>query len=408
MNLIPAGLVALTLLAEALPDEVQSVVAGNNQFAFDMYRRLNEHDGNVFLSPYSITKTLAMTYTGARGDTAREMAATLHFPLDPNRHAHAFAATRKALNGKQTGIMPSVAGLLTSQHGVQLHLAASLWGQKGYVFEKTFLTLTQECYGAGLIEVDFHAPESARGAVNAWVDRETRHKIKDVLRPDSLNSNTRLLLVSAIYFKGDWLKQFPKSMTRDEPFRAGAGKQVPARMMNQTNVFGYFQTDDLQGLQLPYEGGKLAMLVLLPRKEEGLADLEKALTADRLAGWVNQLREQKVQASLPRFSATRTYSFADTLAALGMKKAFRSGEADFSGMNGGGESLWISAVEHRAFVDVNEEGTEAAAATGAAITTFGIESGPPVPVFRADHPFVFAIRDVQTGMILFLGRVVQP
>jgi serpin B len=408
MNLLPAGLWTLTLLAGTLPEEVQSVVTSNNQFAFDLCGQLRGQDGNVFLSPYSITKTLAMTYTGARGDTAREMARTLHFSLDPDRQARAFAAARKVLNGTQAGFAPNLAAVFGGKRGVQLHLAASLWGQQGYGFQKQFLAVNQECYGAGLQEIDFRAPEQARQTINAWAGQQTHRKIQELFPPDVLDINTRLVLASAIYFKGDWSKQFPKNATHDEPFRGTAGQQVQVQMMNQTDVFGYFETEDVQGLQLPYEGGNLAMLVLLPKKEEARADLEKTLTADRLADWISRLREQKVQVSLPKFTVTSTFSLADTLSALGMKKAFRSGEADFSGMNGGRESLWISSVNHGAFVEVNEEGTEAAAATGAVVTALGIEPGSKVAVFRADHPFVFAIRDVRTGMLLFLGRVVQP
>jgi serpin B len=388
---------ALGLLIPLLtgPQEVNAVVTANNQFALDLYRQLRSNPGNLFFSPYSITKALAMTYAGARGETADEMAKVLHFTLGQERQHRAFLETRKALN---TGL---------GKPGVQLSLAANLWGQRGYGFRKEFLGLLHECYGAGLEEVDFAAPEAARRTINAWAGRQTHDRIPELFQQGSLDINTRLVLATAIYFKGDWAARFDKSATRVEPFWTESRSQVRVPMMNQTETFGYYEDDGLQVLRLPYAGKYLAMVVLLPRQRDGLDRLERSLTAEKLTSWLGSVNEQEVILSLPRFRLTGSFSLADTLEALGMKKAFSNSEADFSGMNGGREGLFISAVEHRAFVEVNESGTEAAAATGVAAGTL---SAPPTRphVFRADHPFLFAICDVQTGAILFLGRVSNP
>jgi serpin B len=378
------------------PPEVLSVAAANNQFALDLYARLRGASGNLFFSPYSIHKTLAMAYAGARGDTAREMAAALHFPAGQGDPHRAYREARKLLNQK------------AARRGVQLALSANLWGQRGRRFEKPFLSLLQDCYGAGLQEADFTAPEAARQTINAWVEKQTSQKVRELFPKGTLNVTTRLVLASAIYFKGDWAQPFRKGGTRDDTFWLDARNQARVAMMNQTGTFGYCEDGQLQVLELPYAGRDLAMVVLLPRQRDGLADLEKALTAEKLAACVSRMRPQKVEVSLPRFKLTGAFSLRDTLAALGMKRAFASGEADFRGMDGGREPLFLSAVEHRAFVETNEEGTEAAAATGVVVGSLSMEPRGAVPVFRADHPFVFAVRDVRTGVLLFLGRVARP
>jgi serpin B len=395
----------LPLLAGA-PQEVQAVVTANNQFAVELHNQLRRDDGNLFFSPYSINKTLAMVYAGARGDTAGEMAAVLHYTLGPDRQHQAFRETRGLLNGSRGG-MAGFLPALRDKHDVQLYLSANLWGQRGHAFQKGFLDLLRDCYGAGLEEVDFTASEQAARTINSWVDKQTNHKIPTLFTPDAFDLNTRLVLASAIYFKGDWVHAFDRDRTRDEPFHLSPQKTAAVPMMHQTARLGYFEDEQLQGLLLPYEGRNLAMLVLLPKRVDGLADLEKTLSATKLAALMGQANEQKVDVSLPRFRLTGAFELRDPLTALGMKKVFHSGEADLGGMDGGQEGLFVSAVTHKAFVEVNEEGTEAAAATGAVVTT--LAAAPPAMVaFRADHPFMFAICDVQTGLILFLGRMVQP
>jgi serpin B len=373
--------------------DVAAVVKGNDQFAFDLYARLRDKPGNLFFSPQSISTALAMTYAGARSETADEMARTLHFTL-PNERLHpAFHALIEELNG---------AG---KKRGYQLSVANALWGQKGYHFRKDFLELTRKNYGAGLREVDFAGnTEAARQTINAWVEKETNNKIKDLLQSGVLDSLTRLVLTNAIYFKGDWDRQFHKDATRKEPFHVSSDDKVITPMMHDTGKFQYFEGESLQVLGLAYKGKELSMVVLLPKKRDGLPELEKTLTAGKIAELLPKLREQEVMVSLPKFKTTCEFGLKDTLAVMGMPAAFSQTKADFSGMDGSRE-LYITAVVHKAYVDVNEEGTEAAAATGVVV---GLRAAPAHPVFRADHPFVFAIRDNRSGSILFLGRVKNP
>jgi serine protease inhibitor len=397
-------LVLLTGIALILPaaglekpaaDQAQKeiVVKGNNQFGLDLYGKLREKEGNLFFSPYSISTALAMTYAGARGQTAEEMAKTLHFDLDHDKLHAAFKVLQEGMKAEK------------KKAGYRLHVANALWGQKDYRFLPAFLQLTHDNYGAGLQEVDFvKATEQARRTINAWVEKQTEDKIKELIKPGILEPMTRLVLTNAIYFKGDWASQFKKDATRDLPFKLADGKEVRTPLMYQKGKFGYLETGDLQALELPYQGKDLSMVVLLPKQLHGLASLEKGLTTDRLTGWLGRMRSSEVQVFLPRFKMTSEFELKPVLASLGMKKLF-TGAADLSGMNGRTD-LHVSAVIHKAYVDVNEEGTEAAAAT--AVVVRGESKRPPVPVFRADHPFLFLIRDQRTGSILFLGRLVNP
>jgi serpin B len=376
------------------PADVKAVVAGNDALAFDLYARLRKQPGNLFFSPNSISTALAMTHAGARGETAGQMAKTLHFTLDRERLDRAFASLLSELNGGKR------------QRHYQLRVANALWGQQGFDFLPDFLTTTRDEYHAGLENVDFRGDtESARETINRWVAKATQDKIRDLLKPGVLNSTTRLVLTNAVYFKGSWAEPFPKQQTREQPFHTSADRQVRVPMMQQTSHFKYLKARNFQALDLPYADGDLSMVILLPTKKDGLAALEKELTAERLAGWLAKMRSDEVEVSLPRFRMTAEFQLKDTLSALGMSQAFSAGEADFSGMDGK-RDLYLSAVVHQAYVDVNEEGTEAAAATGAIVAEAKAVLNPPV--FRADHPFVFLIRDNRTGSVLFLGRLVDP
>ncbi len=377
--------------SEARPNPV---VKGNNQFALDLYKQLGEkEDGNLLFSPYSISTALAMTYAGARGETQDEMAKVLHFAL-PQRLLHpAFAAIIEDLNDEK-------------RKGYKLAVANRLWGQKGYSFRPNFLNTTRKYYGAELAQVDFaKAAEKARQTINKWVEEQTQDKIKDLIPEGVLDSLTRLVLTNAIYFKGDWETQFDKKATREADFTATPDKKVKVPMMHQVAPFKYADLPSLQVLEMPYAGDDLSMVVLLPKKTDGLGDLEKSLDAKSLQEWTGGVRKRKVSVFLPKFKMTCKFRLKPVLASMGMPLAFDAGRADFSGMTGS-KDLYISAVIHKAFVDVNEEGTEAAAATAVVMT---LRSAPrPSPVFRADHPFLFLIRDNRTGSILFLGRVAEP
>jgi serpin B len=372
--------------------DVAALVKGDNAFAFNLYDQLRAKDGNVFFSPYSISTALAMTYAGARGDTADEMAKALHFTLSPDDLHRGEAALLAGLNGGG------------KQRGYQLNIANALWGQQGYGFKDDFLKLTQTHYGTGLRQVDFISnTEAARQTINAWVEKETKDKIKELLREGVLKPTTRLVLTNAIYFKGDWASPFKKDQTRDEEFNTGTEK-LKAPMMHQSARFKYLESDGVQALELPYAGKELSMVVLLPKKADGLAEMEKTLSAEKVSGWLGKLREQEVVVALPKFKTTCEYSLREPLEALGMRKAFGP-TADFSGMNGKKDDLFISAVVHKAFVDVNEQGTEAAAATGVVVGRKAVQVRAE---FRADHPFVFLIRDTRNDSVLFLGRVSNP
>jgi serine protease inhibitor len=382
-----------TAYAAPLP-EVQEVVASNTAFAVDLYDQLRRHDGNLCFSPYSISTALAMTYGGARGETAAQMAQTLHFNLPPDRLNRTFALLGADIRAVQ------------KKGQVQLAEANSLWPQKGFTFLPDYLALCRKYYDTSITPVDYimHT-EAARKTINAWVEAKTNRKVVELLKPGMLDSSNRLVLVNAIYFKGHWASQFEARLTEDKTFYVNPWKTVTASLMQQTHQYHYAEFPALQVLELPYVGDELSMVVLLPRQMDGIGQLENELTTQNLAAWTANLRNQKVAVFLPKFKVQSEFSLADTLRGMGMPDAFVYGHADFSGMDGL-KDLFIGAVSHEAFVDVNEEGTEAAAAT--AVTMIAGEAFQPLPVFCADHPFLFLIRDNRDGSILFLGRVTDP
>ncbi len=385
----------------------QTVVQCNNEFALALFARLRENQGNIFFSPYSISTALAMTYAGARGETESQMAKVLHFPtavaegvspgttLQGAQFHSAFGAVVKDLNGR------------AKKGGYELAVANALWGQKGYKLLGDFLRLIEAEYDGRLTEVDFvRATEPARKTINAWVEKQTKDKIKELLQPGVLDAATRLVLTNAIYFKGNWARQFKEDRTRPAPFTLLSGRKVDVPMMNQTDRFGYMEADDFQALEIPYVDNELSMIILLPKEIDGLPEFEKALKPEDFAQWLDRLRKREVIVSVPKFKMTSQFSLASVLKSMGMTDAFSASEADFSGITGG-RDLFISAVIHKAYVDVNEQGTEAAAATGVTMRLTSI--GPTeTAVFRADHPFLFLIRDNYSGSILFIGRMIDP
>jgi serpin B len=385
---------ALALMLAGLPPEVRSVADANNQFAFDVYQQLRDRGGNLFLSPYMVHKTLTMAWAGARGDTAAEMASVLHLIGGQAQEHRAYLETRKLLQQNNRGV-----GFAT---------AAGLWTQRGNAIEKSFRKVLQDCYNADIQEIDFYSPARARQTINAWVEKQTQGKVSELFGPDVLQPATRLVLASAVDFQGKWVHAFAKSQTRPDTFHVQPNERAPVSLMHQTARFAYCEDERMQCLQLPYAGGSLAMLVLLPKKADGLAQLEDQLTVANLEAWTRRLREQKVEVALPKFNLTGEFALEQTLDALGMRKALQSGTADFSRIDGGREPLAISAVAHRAVVDVHEEGTDAAAAAGVAMGVLSASAELPPPVFRADHPFLFAIYDTRAGLVLFLGRMTRP
>jgi serpin B len=382
---------------ELTPDMLRAAEDGN-RFALDLYARVRAEPGNVFVSPYSVSTALAMTYLGARAETAAQMAKTLHFTQDPKR---LHAALRDLMRWHRG----------SAQAGYQLNVANALWGQKDFGFLPDFLAATKAHYGAGLQEVDFRRmTDRARQTINAWVDEQTQGKIKDLLQPGDLTPDSRLVLTNAIYFKSSWMNGFEKSATYAEPFHLSAAQKVKVPMMHRQAHFGYLDGSTFQALVLPYQRNALSMVVLMPKQVDGLSDLEKTLSADKVKGLLSKVSYPDVVVTLPKFKVTQRLKLAETLKGMGMPLPFDPSKADFSGISGSSDRLFIGNVIHKAFVEVHEGGTEAAAATAVEIAKEAADKGsrPAPPVFRADRPFVFLIRDNQTGSILFIGRLTDP
>ncbi len=372
--------------------DLTAVIKGNNAFAFDLYGTVAKEKGNLFFSPYSISSALAMTYAGARGETAKQMEKTLHFDLAGAQLNSGFAGLMKKFNA--------------SGKDYQLSVANALWGQKDTDFFPEFVEITKNYYDAGFGLVDYiNDTEQARLTINKWVETKTNRKIKDLIKPKILNSLTRLVLTNAIYFKGKWESQFKPNQTKDAPFYLADGAQTNTPLMYQLGKFNYAETDEWQVLELPYTGGTIAMDILLPKVQSDPAKLESGLSADAFQELLDRMASRKAHVYLPRFKLEKEILLNTQLQALGMKDAFDKEKADFYGMSK--IFLYITHVIHKAFVEVNEEGTEAAAATGVVMGTKSVDIDKPVS-FRADHPFVFLIRDVDSGSILFMGRMADP
>ncbi len=378
--------------------DVQTVADGNNAFATDLYAQLVSNDSdNLFFSPYSITTALAMTYNGARGDTATQMGQVLNFTLDNKQLDAAFAALSNELdNGEK----------IKHSQVYDLAVANSLWGQTGFPFKSAFVGAIKKNFGAEIQHANFKTnPNRAAQVINNWVAQKTGDEIQDLIAPSDLTPSTRLVLVNAIYFRGNWESAFDPSLTQDEPFQVDDQTDVSVPMMNQTETLPYMENDQLQMAELPYVGDKLSMVILLPQSADGLSALEENLTAAQLSQWLGQMSASQLDVSLPRFQVQSQFELADTLSAMGMPLAF-SRQADFLGISTAGQ-LQISHVIHKAFVDVSETGTKAAAATAVTFMTT-LVAGDFMPAFRVDHPFLFLIRDRTSGAILFMGRVTNP
>ena len=373
-----------------------AVIRGDNQFAVDLYAQLDHEQAgkNLFFSPTSISMALAMTAAGARGETQAEMTSVLHLGADlaqAHAHYHQLLAQWNTADPKRP---------------YQLRVANRLWGQKGHPSRPEFLALTRQQYGAEMKLLDFAQAAAASQEINHWVEQQTSGKIQNLIPPGTLDALTRLVLTNAVYFKGDWVQPFDKRNTRDEDFTVSAQAKVKTPLMHQQKRMGYAEEETFQALELPYAGGELSMVVLLPKKPDGLAELAHTITADKLAALVAKLTVREVNAYVPKFKLETSFGLKPTLETMGMKRAFSQG-ADFSGISA--EPLTISAVLHKAYVDVNEVGTEAAAATGVVMRSMAMRPSPePVPVFRADHPFLFLICDLKAGSILFMGRLISP
>jgi serpin B len=373
-------------------DEQALLVEGNTAFAFELYQALKMKEGNVFYSPYSISLALAMAYAGARGETAQQMADTLHFLLGQDKLHPAFnwLAAELASRGQ------SAQG--KDGKGFRLNIANAIWGQKDYEFLPAFLDVLAENYGAGLRILDFITEtEKSRVAINDWVSDQTEGRIKDLIPPGAISEWTRLVLTNAIYFNAAWEYPFDEKMTANGPFYLLDGGQVTVPMMKQTESFGYTKGEGYQAVELPYDGDELS---------GNFEAFEQGLQAQQVDDVIKALQSTRLTLTMPKFKFDSEFSLKDTLAEMGMTDAFSPDEADFSGMTGNPE-LFISDVVHKAFVAVDEAGTEAAAATAVIVGTTSVPTEPLVQV-TIDHPFIFLIRDIKTGAILFVGRVLNP
>jgi serpin B len=379
-------------------NEQALLVEGNSAFAFDLYQALKGEEGNLFYSPYSISLALAMTYAGARGETAEQMADTLKFMIEQDRLHPAFNWLDAELAKRGEGAEGK------DGEGFRLNIVNAIWGQKDYEFLSDFLDVLAENYGAGLRILDFITEtEKSRLIINDWVSDQTEGRIEDLIPQGAIDALTRLVLTNAIYFNAAWEYPFDEDMTADGSFYLLDGGQVSVPMMQQTESFGYTDGEGYQAVELQYDGNELSMIIFLPEAGQFEA-FEEGLQAQQVSDIISGLQPTLVDLTMPQFEFDSEFSLKDTLAEMGMPIAF-SGEADFSGMTGNRE-LSISDVIHKAFVSVDEAGTEAAAATAVIMKLTGVPE--PLVEVTIDHPFIFLIRDIETGAILFVGRVMNP
>lgn len=386
---------ACAMISFAQQSDTERVVRGNSDFAVDIYQKIRQERGNIFFSPYSISTAFAMTYVGARSETEKQMAQALHFSL-AQEHLHpAFSALRSKLQSLQ------------DESDFKLNIANALWIERSYDLLFEFLDVNRKHYGANIFRADFKGnAENSRLEINDWIEEKTEGKIKNLLAEGAIRSLTRLVLTNTIYFKAEWEKQFHSISTKRADFWLTAAEKTEVQMMQQKSNFGYKENENLQVLEMRYKKKALSMYVFLPRKINGLSELEAQLSSDTLSEWTTNLKRQEVKVFMPKFEATKKLNLKEILISLGMSDAF-SQTADFSGMENKKE-LYITDALHKAFIKVDENGTEAAAATAITLSLTSAHPIKEVPVFRANHPFMFLIRDNATKSILFIGRLTKP
>jgi serpin B len=381
------------------PADLSTLVAGNSAFALNLYQQLIKTGGNIFYSPYSLSEALAMTYGGARTDTAAQMAAAMQFKLTQDKLHPAFNSVDIALASRGQGAQGK------DDKGFRLNVVNAIWGQKDFKFTAPYLDLLAQNYGAGMRIVDFiKAAEPSRQTINQWVSDQTEQKIKDLLPSGSVTPLTRLVLTNAIYFNAAWASQFEKASTRNGQFHPLTGSDVTVPMMFQEHNFKYAEGAGYQAVELPYDGNQLSMLVILPAAGS-FSSFESSLTSQALGDIIGKLQSSPVNLTMPKFTIESSFGLKQALTGLGIAQAFDPSRADFSGMDGA-KDLYISDVVHKTYVMVDEAGTEAAAASGVIVGTTAM----PVNIKNVtlDHPFIFLIRDIPTGAVLFIGRVMNP
>lgn len=405
---IAAGVLAAVLLFSAVAsgfetDDMPELVEGNTEFALDIFGVLcsEETEGNLFFSPYSISTALGMTWAGARGSTESQMADVLHFTLPQGRTHDAFASLQEKLSEEYRASLVYGEG-----DALTLEVANALWVEESYPLLDEYTELVESKYGAVANNLDFTMnPEGSRQTINEWVTEKTRDRIRDLIPPGVITPLTRVVLTNAVYFKGSWLYEFDEGMTADGEFNTLDGDVVEVPMMHQVEEFAYGELMGCRAISLPYCDNMSSMLIMMP--DEDILEFERNLDREALEAITISLSRRSVDLTMPRFEFTRSFGLSEVLASMGMPDAFESAAADFSGFIGRPE-LFISAVIHKAFVKVDETGTEAAAATAVVMAVECVSIPEPPVELVLDRPFLFLVRDELTGTILFMGRVANP
>lgn len=373
----------LTLNVLMVSGQTEETVKGNNSFAFELFKNVFVSDKNTFISPYSISSAVAMTYGGARGETERQMSKVLHYDLNQVKTHQGFFE------------LNSILGNLSNDSTIKLSIANALWKDERWRFKPDYLDLAKKYYDASIF------PLTGAGAINDWTGNKTNGKIKEIIKDSDL-TDARLVLTNAIYFKGDWLTIFDTKNTRKKKFRTINGDSTDVQMMWQFNEANYYEDEENQILELPYKGESISMTIILPKENSSIQNLVSSLNGKQFSFYNSELKKQKVKISLPKFSFTSEYHLEKVLPQMGMPDAFEILSADFTGMSQG---LWIGHVIHKAFIEVNEKGSEASAITAVVMLE---KAAIREIVFKADRPFMFLICDKQTDSILFMGCVLNP
>ena len=380
---------------------IQQLANDNTTFALEFYDQVRDDEGNIIFSPISLSLALAMTLAGAETTTEDAMSEALQFSLPEDDLYNAFNALLLAINQSEQENIEN-----NANSNFQLNIANSIWAQSGYNYEKTFLDILGENFGAGVFNVDYvQAPQMAREAINQWVEDETEEKIKDLIPSGAITDLTRLVLANAIYFKGAWRYQFDASQTAEAPFYRLDGSSINVDMMKLgSERLRYYQGQNYQVVSLPYMSPDFEMTIIMPELES-FSEFESSLTQEELASIISTMNTEQIELEMPKFDFETTINANEALKSLGMSEAFVAGMADFSGITKD-EDLLITDVLHKATIIIDEEGTEAAAATAVIV---GLEALPPDPIsLMIDQPFLFFIQHQPTGSILFMGRVTQP
>jgi serpin B len=373
-------------------ENFNSFIKGNNQFAIDLYKQMSRSNENIFFSPISISNAFAMLYAGTDGKTKKEIKQVFHFTPEKELHPYFSELIRR----------------LKNVSGCELNIANALWVQEGYEFKKEFLNIVKKFYDGVVKELNFKtSPEECRKKINEWVEQKTKGKIKELIEKGSISSLTRLISTNAIYFNGEWCHQFNKKLTKEMPFYQinGIEKQVPMMQFEDFKEFNYFEDTIVQVLEMKYKGEKISMIIILPKNKDGIKNVEEVLNIDILNNWLDRMRLTKVDVYFPKFKMERAYTLTENLRGLGIISLFGP-EANLSGITGE-RDLFISEIFHKSYIDVNETGTEATAATGVGFPE-SIPMKEEPKIFKADHPFIFLIYDKDTSAILFIGRVLEP